>query len=399
MNSLNKIFRKRTLNQLYNLIVISIAIVIGFIIRNNKKYDNIWIISERPNEARDNGFHLFKYIRINYPSMKVYYVIDKKARDRTKIEKFGNLINYGSFKHFIYYVLCKKHISTHINGTAPDDKICPTMNRLMFKDKKNIFLQHGVIKDYLPQLCANKTNLNLFVCGAKLEYDFIKANFGYVHEEVQYLGLTRFDNLHNFSLKKQVLLMPTFRMWLWNPTKEKTKEECKKFSKSIYYKTYQAFINNKNIADLLSDNNLELIFYPHYEAQNYLHLFSTKFDNIIIASKSNYDVQQLLKESMLLITDYSSVYFDFAYMRKPVLYYHFDYEEYRSKHYGMGYFSYEDDGFGPIAQTEEQIYEELSSLINSDFIINPVYKKRIDKFFPLYDRENTKRNFEAIYKL
>lgn len=42
-----------------------------------------------------------------------------------------------------------------------------------------------------------------------------------------------------------------------------------------------------------------------------------------------YDVQQLLKESLLLITDYSSVFFDMMYMNKPVIFYQFDENQYR----------------------------------------------------------------------
>ena len=50
--------------------------------------------------------------------------------------------------------------------------------------------------------------------------------------------------------------------------------------------------------------------------QNNLQEFQTSSDNIILADWKNYDIQELLKESAFLITDYSSVFMDFAYMRK-----------------------------------------------------------------------------------
>ena len=42
----------------------------------------------------------------------------------------------------------------------------------------------------------------------------------------------------------------------------------------------------------------------------------------------------------MLITDYSSIFFDFGYLNKPVIYSHFDYNEYRANHFRKGYFDY-----------------------------------------------------------
>ena len=58
--------------------------------------------------------------------------------------------------------------------------------------------------------------------------------------------------------------------------------------------------------------------------QRFLDEFTTCSERIIIADWKKYDVQGLLKESALLITDLSSVFMDFAYMRKPMIYYQFD---------------------------------------------------------------------------
>ena len=62
----------------------------------------------------------------------------------------------------------------------------------------------------------------------------------------------------------------------------------------------------------------------------------------------------MLKESSMLITDYSSVFFDVAYMHKPIIYYQFDRDAFRQGHYQEGYFSY-DDGFGPVAFDTESL--------------------------------------------
>ena len=88
-----------------------------------KKQKGVWIISERPDQARDNGYIFFKYMREKHPTQRVYYLIDKGAQDYKKIEEYGNVIQINSWKHYLYYCLSKVHISAHVNGCCPDGAI------------------------------------------------------------------------------------------------------------------------------------------------------------------------------------------------------------------------------------------------------------------------------------
>ena len=99
-------------------------------------------------------------------------------------------------------------------------------------------------------------------------------------------------------------------------------EDC--FVKSDYYLNFSAILSNQRVIELLELYDYELVFYPHYEMQKYIHLFQSCHERVKIAKFSCYDVQTLLKDSALLITDYSSVAFEFAYMKKPLIYFQFD---------------------------------------------------------------------------
>ena len=85
----------------------------------------------------------------------------------------------------------------------------------------------------------------------------------------------------------------------------------------------------------------------------------------------------LIKKASLLITDYSSIFFDFAYLKKPIVYSHFDIEEFRKFQYPEGYFVYEKDGFGPICKTIDCIVDELINQIINKCKIKKKYLKRI----------------------
>lgn len=130
--------------------------------------------------------------------------------------------------------------------------------------------------------------------------------------------------------------------------------------------------------------------------QPYTGLFSVSDDNIIIADSNHYDVQGLLMQSKLLITDYSSVYFDFAYMGKPVIYYQFDSEQYYAKHYKKGYFDYEKMGFGPVVGNEEEVISNLEQICDAQFKPSTLYLNRMNEFFPTRDNENCARIYRAI---
>ena len=85
-----------------------------------KRSRDIWLIAERPDQARDNGYCFFKYLREQHPELEAYYVIRRDAPDRAKLEPYGNIIDYNSWKHFLYFCASRVHISAHDNMCAPD---------------------------------------------------------------------------------------------------------------------------------------------------------------------------------------------------------------------------------------------------------------------------------------
>ena len=105
-----------------------------------------------------------------------------------------------------------------------------------------------------------------------------------------------------------------------------------------------------------------------------------------------------MKESAFLITDYSSIFMDFGYMQKPMIYYQFDEEKFRRGQYPEGYFSYRNNGFGPVCQTQEELLEQIENAIKNNLQNPEEYKKREEEFFLLRDQNNCARIYEEIQK-
>ena len=355
----------------------------------------VWIVSERGDDARDNGYFFFRYMREKHPQKRIYYVIDCSSADYSKVQKLGNVIQYGSFRHFLFYALSAVRISSSAwGGDVPKADYRKKLRKLIPENKKNVFLQHGITKDYLPSLMYPNFTPDVFVCGAYPEYKYIRDNFKHDASVVKYLGLARFDNLHNRKTKQQILVMPTFRRWLQGKPNQEVVD-------SEYLTVWNNFLNDSQIAKLLEENDLDLIFYPHYVMQKYVQMFHTKCSKIKIAKFEDYDVQTLLAESKLLVTDFSSVFFDFVYMEKPVIYFQFDRERYIKEHYDFtkGYFSYDHDGFGDVTRNEDDLTSAIEKCIHNNFRLAEKYARRLRAFFPLKDQNNCDRIYQCIEDL
>lgn len=365
-----------------------------------RKRKDLWLICEDENEARDNGFWLYRYIRQQHPDQDCVYAINKNSVDYQKVKDLGEVIQHGSYRHWVYYLAASKNISSQ-KGGKPNAALCYVLEISGLLKNKRAFLQHGVIGNDLPWLYYENTRMSLFVCGAKKEYEYVRDTFGYPAGFVQYLGLTRFDGLHELSVKKnQILVMPSWREWIATPTSKSNElDNMTSFTSTEYYKKWNEFLNSENITEILEKYGLTMIFYPHRNMQQYLQYFTKKSERIIIADWQKYDVQKLLKDSAYLVTDYSSVSMDFGYMRKPMLYYQFDEEKFRKGQYSEGYFKYRDVGFGPVCTELSEVEQTLRNAAENDLQQERVYQEREEAFFPLHDQMNCERNYQAIKKI
>lgn len=379
----------RYFRYLKELILYTVLLPASLIYNRNRE---VYLVSERGTDARDNGYHFFKYLRSQHPEIEAYYVIDKKSPDFEKVERLGKTLQWKSMHHRFVFIGAKYKISTHIMGFSPNIDFYSKLNEVFPLVGKKIFLQHGIIKDDLPQLYQEKTKLDMFVCGAKPEYDFIRSEFHYKNGEVKYTGLARYDALNEYSTENQILIMPTWRMYLNNQTDEEIEQ-------SVYVKAWNDILSDGRLIEKLKERNLTLFFYPHYEMQKHISLFKSSSEHVVIADFASYDVQDLLKKSKLLITDYSSVFFDFAYMLKPCIYYQFDLKEFMEHHYRRGYFNAEKDGFGRVVSDPESLIEEIIKIINRNYEIEGQYRENICRFFQKHDTNNCQRIFEEICKL
>lgn len=351
-----------------------------------------WLVCEDKNEARDNGYHFFKWVRAHRPKQKILYAICKKSPDYDKVKGLGKVIGYGTISHWFWYLVADKNISSQ-KGGKPNAAVCYFFEVVLKLRKKNrVFLQHGITVSNGTWLYYKNTGFWRFITAAKDEHDYVTAQFGYPKENVKLLGFSRFDALHDIEIDKDlILVMPSWRQWLGRESQENKNLD---FTTTSYYQHWNGFLNSEKLKELLEKHDKKLLFYPHRNMQKFLRHFSTNSDRIEIADWKKYDIQALLKRAALMITDYSSVFFDFSYMSKPVIFYQFDEREFREKQYAEGYFDYHTTVLGDFAATEEETLDLLEKQLQDGLSLRSEEVTR--SFFPLWDKHNNERIYEEI---
>ena len=101
----------------------------------------------------------------------------------------------------------------------------------------------------------------------------------------------------------------------------------------------------------------------------------------------------------MMITDYSSVALDFAYMKKPVVFYQFDVKRYREAQYQEGYLDYQTCGLGSWQETEDGAIEAVVKSARNGFRVDEAFEKAHAAFFPLYDDKNCERIYRKLRKI
>ena len=187
-----------------------------------------------------------------------------------------------------------------------------------------------------------------------------------------------FNNLLTYFINKKILLYaPTYR--------------DNQHSGGIGY-TYETQVDFEKLKEELSEECV-ILFRAHW-------LVAQEFDfekyKDFIIDVSNYDdINELYVISDILITDYSSVFFDYANLKRPIIFYMYDLKQYRDDIRGF-YLDLEELP-GNIIEKEEELIKKIKLLAN-EFVYSEKYKNFNEKFNYLDDGNAAKRVIEKIIK-
>lgn len=158
----------------------------------------------------------------------------------------------------------------------------------------------------------------------------------------------------------------------------------------------EELIVHKPLQELLSRSNAIFVIKPHFDVAQHMAGSLSRAERIIVLpGRSSLDVQELLAASDILITDYSSCFFDFLLTERPVVCFPYDLERYVSVDRPL-YFDYASVAPGKIVLTVPELVSALTAYFDNPALDGERRRLLRDKFHTNVDDRSSQRVFDII---
>ena len=241
----------------------------------------------------------------------------------------------------------------------------------------------------------NKFNKKIdifFITGKKEKQRIIDDGYLYTEDQLITTGLPRYDLLYE-DTKKQILILPTWRRAIKESYDINTSSVYfDGFVNTDYFKFYNGLINDERLLNAMREKGYKGLFclHPIHMKQS----VDFQANDVFSVNDGFVDYNKVFAESSVLVTDYSTIAFDFAHLCKPIVYSQFDKEEFYENQVYDQSFDYETEGFGPICSDKDSVVDELIALMEND--CENKYMDRVNGFFAYLDNNNCKRAYDVI---
>ena len=339
----------------------------------------IWLFGENVGStSNNNSFYFWKHSVTKKDDIDKYFVMSKNHNNQNVYKSLSQeekkfVIWKNSVKHFeIYYSADMFFVTLSYKDILPDKILSKSLNFLITKPL--IYLQHGTlgIKAIGYKGDAYNNNMFRFVYYNKDIKDTFKKRNQFRDYQLYYgIYPPRYTELVKRHLEyskeekqgKNILWFPTWREYFG-----------KNYKTEILLLQMKKILSNDSLADYLEDTSstFTLCLHQFFDENKISYLKENiNTDRIKFVHAKNTDVLRELARNDVLITDYSSVGFDFTTLNKPVILYQPDLETYLA---GRSlYCTIEELKEVSISKSKQLI----DTIINETYTINPFFRSRL----------------------
>ena len=321
------------------------------------------IIIKRKGNLYQKFLHTAKYLIFNFKIPE--YIIPKKSQvfvqcwHGTPLKRLGcDLIHYDNAMNTVEGMKKRYRIEAkRFSYLISPSKYC-TEKFISAWDLKKINKENIIIEKGYPR------------------NDFL---YTYTEKDVESIKRKILDKQYaeyKKNPKKIILYAPTFR--------------ANQYETGVGY-IYKEEVDFDKLRKALG-NEYIILFRPHYFVANAFNF--DKYESFVYNVSEVDDVNELYIISDILITDYSSVFFDYANLKKPIIFYMYDLEHYRDESNGF-YFDVEKELPGKIVRTDDEVIEEIIR-VTKEFEYDEKYREFNEKFNYLDDGHASKRVIEQF---
>lgn len=366
-----------------------------------KRDEKLWLFgSANSSTDSDNGFTFFEYTTRNFKDVKTVWVTQQKSvYDEMRAKGFDNVEMSNTLKG---KRACLRAGICFVT-TGPTET-----NKRYINGSRQVFLWHSmpikvIGKDWeaflqkkrnksedfllrLERLCMPylyNMNAECAFITAEFFIPFISSAFGLAPERIIPLGQPKNDAFFSsdkerlidqldkqFNHPTKIVYMPTFR------------DDLRKAGKS--FNPFNSFgFDAERFKEMLEKSN-SVFLYKSHNHDGLVDVVNNNERFILLTPAKYHDPYTLLKDVDVLITDYSSVYFDFLLTKKPIILAPFDIQEYLATR--PFYYDYYEHIEGCVCKN----WGEVAEAIEQHKYFNPS-EETCRKFNKFYDGHNCER--------
>lgn len=332
----------------------------------------------------DNGKAFYQYLitrsDVNNRDV-IWYTASKKGIEGVNTRRIGSFLGYFD------YFTAKCALYTHSSSTD----LAPLAFHFKYRRPTRIYLDHGI--DGLKKIgwVSKIEPADGYVVASSVGLR-IKQEYWHVSpKRIIDTGLARYDRLfdsiqENDTHVHRILYLPTWREWNYGLSRDA-------FVETDYFKSIKSFLCDENLKKILAMHSVTL----HVELHPFCESYKDVFEELIVGSNIEIGIEAISKEithSDALITDYSSVCWDFLYQNKSTIFYQFDQDKYISER--GAYLDLNEDLFGPVCRDAKATVEQMKILLSNNMIVS---EDKRQSYFTHIDNQNCRRVFDEIQSM
>ncbi|MEH7746002.1 CDP-glycerol:glycerophosphate glycerophosphotransferase [Neobacillus drentensis] len=340
----------------------------------------------------DSPRNIYEYIIENNLDYKCIWVFNDKHRQipgNAKIVKRFSLAYYYYFavsKYWINNMRQPLHLVKREGNVFLETWHGTPLKKLVF-DMKDVYSANPRYKrdfymqsrawDYL--LSPNRYSSEIFRSAFKFDNEMLE--FGYPRNDILYspqkeeIVARVKKNIGIPDNKKVVLYAPTWRDDdFYEPGKYK----------------FQLQLDLHKMKETLGDDYVVALRMHYFIADD---INVEGLDGFAFNLSKYDDIAELYLISDILITDYSSVFFDYANLKRPILFFTYDLDKYRDQLRGF-YLDFENEGPGPLLRTSDAVIDAIANIDE----INEQYSDRYAAFYERFCSWHDGKSTEKVVK-
>ena len=375
--------------RIYRYLVYVINIPLYYISYFLPKNKNVWIFGAWFGEKYDdNSKALFEFVNKHDEKIAAIWLTQSKTVfNELKKKDLNVYYTYSLFGYYYSAIARYVFVSTGMHD----------VNRFVSSNNTKVQLWHGtplkkIMNDDKLVVVKKRSHIlkQIFIPFDIITYEYLLSSseninsnlisaFGNKFKNIIVKGYPRNDMLFGVNNKEKIItFLPTHR------------GEGEGGIQNIF----QSFDSNE-FDGFLEKRSCKLLIKPHFYDLNNITLDRTAHINIL---KEDVDLYQLLSKTDILITDYSSVYFDFLLLNKPIIFTPFDLKEYINKDRQL-YYDYNEVTPGPKCKKWEEVLIEIDKILKGKDEYKAERKEANDFFNKYKDDNSSKRVYEFFKNL